>query len=125
MKNTSATQGKSTLFLAVLLLALAFSFSTAEVANGYVQSNLVSNIPGLAAHTDSNLVNPWGISFSGTSPFWVSNNGSGLDDSIWNRGPGRSALVVTIPPASGGIHHPHQPARFLMVDQVSKFSGFG
>jgi uncharacterized protein (TIGR03118 family) len=27
---------------------------------------------------DTNLVNPWGISFSPTSPFWVSDNGSGL-----------------------------------------------
>jgi uncharacterized protein (TIGR03118 family) len=41
----------------------------------YVQTNLVSDIPGLAKATDSHLVNPWGISFSATSPFWVSNQG--------------------------------------------------
>jgi hypothetical protein len=28
----------------------------------YVQTNLVSDIPGLAAHTDPNLRNPWGTS---------------------------------------------------------------
>jgi hypothetical protein len=39
----------------------------------YVQTNLVSDIPGLAAVTDSSLVNPWGSSRLPTSPFWVSN----------------------------------------------------
>ena len=46
----------------------------------FVQTNLVSDIPGLAAITDSELVNPWGVSHSPTSPFWVSNqvNNTGL-----------------------------------------------
>jgi uncharacterized protein (TIGR03118 family) len=39
----------------------------------FIQTNLVSDIQGLATITDSNLVNPWGISHSATSPFWVSN----------------------------------------------------
>ncbi len=42
----------------------------------YYQNNLVSDIPGLAAVTDPHLVNPWGVSFSSSSPFWVSNAGS-------------------------------------------------
>ena len=37
------------------------------------QTNLVSNIPKLATITDPQLVNPWGISHSPTSPFWTSN----------------------------------------------------
>jgi hypothetical protein len=40
-----------------------------------VQTNLVSDIPGLAKVTDPELVNPWGVSHSSTSPFWVSNQG--------------------------------------------------
>ena len=47
----------------------------AQVA-GFVQVNLVSDIPGLATITDSNLVNPWGVSHSTTSPFWSSNQGT-------------------------------------------------
>jgi hypothetical protein len=47
---------------------------TVTVTAGYVQTNLVSDIPGLATVTDSELKNPWGISHSSTSPFWVSNN---------------------------------------------------
>jgi len=45
-------------------------------ATPYIQTDLVSNISGLAEITDSNLVNPWGIAFSSTSPFWISNQGS-------------------------------------------------
>jgi len=41
-------------------------------ADFYAQVNLVSDLPGLAQFTDPNLQNPWGISRSGTSPFWVS-----------------------------------------------------
>jgi len=40
-----------------------------------VQTNLVSDIAGLATITDPELVNPWGVSHSPTSPFWVSNQG--------------------------------------------------
>ena len=46
--------------------------------NEYIQRNLVSDLAGLAEHTDTNLVNPWGIAFSATSPFWISDNHSGL-----------------------------------------------
>jgi uncharacterized protein (TIGR03118 family) len=46
--------------------------------SGYLQTNLVSDLPGIAQLRDTNLLNPWGISFSATSPFWISDNGSGL-----------------------------------------------
>jgi hypothetical protein len=42
--------------------------------NIYSTHNLVSNIPGLADVTDPNLLDPWGISFTASSPFWVSNH---------------------------------------------------
>ena len=38
-------------------------------AGAYVQTDLVSNIPGLASITDPDLKNPWGISHRATSPF--------------------------------------------------------
>jgi hypothetical protein len=43
----------------------------------YHQTNRVSDLPGVALIQDPDLVNPWGISMSATSPFWVANNGSG------------------------------------------------
>ena len=44
--------------------------------NTFVQTNLVSDVSGMAALTDSSLVNAWGMSFGPTTPLWVSNNGS-------------------------------------------------
>jgi uncharacterized protein (TIGR03118 family) len=68
-------------------------------------ANLVSDIPGLAAVTDPNLVNPWGISFSTRGPFWVANQGSGTstlysgtDESNFMK----LGLEVAVPPAPTG-----------------------
>jgi uncharacterized protein (TIGR03118 family) len=44
--------------------------------NAFKQVNLVSDVPGLAGLTDSDVVNPWGIDFGPTTPLWVSNQGS-------------------------------------------------
>lgn len=46
--------------------------------NAYIQHNLIADTPGVADVTDPNLVNPWGIAESATSPFWISDNGPGL-----------------------------------------------
>jgi uncharacterized protein (TIGR03118 family) len=42
----------------------------------YRQTNLISDIPGLGAIQDPFLVNPWGVTLTASSPFWVSNNGT-------------------------------------------------
>src|SRR5215471_20617147 len=55
--------------------------SAADNSDIFVQTNLVSDIKGLAAVTDSNLVNPWGVSFLPSpvsSPFWISDQASNL-----------------------------------------------
>jgi uncharacterized protein (TIGR03118 family) len=44
--------------------------------SAYRQTNLISDVAGLAPVLDPLLVNPWGITFRGTSPFWVANNGT-------------------------------------------------
>ncbi|HEX5709036.1 MAG TPA: TIGR03118 family protein [Pyrinomonadaceae bacterium] len=44
--------------------------------SAYRQTNFISDIPGLAPVLDPLLVNPWGISLTGSSPFWVANNGT-------------------------------------------------
>ena len=70
----------------------------------YRQTNLVSNLPDVALLQDPDLTNAWGISFAATSPFWVSDNGSGLATlySVTYDSNGvvqvtKAALVVTIP----------------------------
>jgi len=64
------------------MMLIAASLSSAKDgglnhANNYLQINLVSDLPGVAVLQDTNLVNAWGISFNATSPFWVSDNGTG------------------------------------------------
>jgi uncharacterized protein (TIGR03118 family) len=44
----------------------------------YTQTNLVSDGSVPAATISDNLINPWGIAHSATSPFWISENGTGL-----------------------------------------------
>ena len=78
----------------------AIGIEPASAQNAFVQSNLVSNLPGLAAITDTNLVNPWGIAFSATSPFWIADSGVGLSTVYKSTGAVQS-LVVTIPPPAG------------------------
>jgi uncharacterized protein (TIGR03118 family) len=77
----------------MLALALASTYSHAD---SFTQTNLVSDIPGLANSTDPNLKNPWGVSFTATSPFWVSNQGTGTS-TLYDGAGNINALVVTIP----------------------------
>jgi uncharacterized protein (TIGR03118 family) len=44
--------------------------------SAYRETNLISDLPGFAAFQDPLLVNPWGISLTASSPFWVANNGT-------------------------------------------------
>src|SRR5690348_15138544 len=69
-------------------------------ANAYIQRNLVADIPGQADVTDPNLVNPWGVAFSGTGAFWVSNQGKG-NSTLYNGSGTITPLVVPVPAASG------------------------
>jgi len=61
------------LFVLLAVVCLAAGQARAQ----YTQTNLISNQAGVAPITDSNLTDPWGLAFSGTSPLWVSNQYSG------------------------------------------------
>lgn len=88
-----------------LALAVVLS-SQLLLADTFTQTNLVSDVPGMAATTDPNLINPWGVSFSpGASPFWVSNQLSGTSTLYDGAGVAQS-LVVTIPPGTPPVTGP-------------------
>ncbi len=70
--------------------------------NNYTQTNLVSDIEGVAQATDPHLLNPWGMSSSATSFIWTSNNADGTA-SLFNGAGVAQTLVVTIPPPAGGM----------------------
>jgi uncharacterized protein (TIGR03118 family) len=80
-----------------LLIGLAGMATRVEAGDIYVQSNLVSNISGTAELTDPNLKDPWGISFSTGSPFWVSDQASSVGGSsvtsLFSLTPGKVSIV--------------------------------
>src|SRR6201996_6923345 len=99
-------------FTLAALVALASSIAFSGIARSadsrgiaersYVQTNLVSDIPGLAAHTDPNLKNPWGTSVGPGTPIWVSDNHAGLAtlyDSAGNPQP--RVVAIPAPPSAG------------------------
>ncbi len=88
-------------YLWVASLCLVLSAPSLTFAQHYTQTNLVSDIPGMAVTTDPNLVNPWGLARSTTTPWWVSDNGKGVS-TLYNGAGAKQALTVTIPaPPSG------------------------
>jgi uncharacterized protein (TIGR03118 family) len=77
-------------------------------ADVYAQTNLVSDIPGLAELTDPALKNPWGVSKSATSPFWVSDEATGQSTLYTVTGTtlvSESTLSVTTPSPTGQVNN--------------------
>jgi hypothetical protein len=90
-------------FALTVIAALPLTFLAGPAtAQHYTQVNLVSNQNGQAAHTDTNLVNGWGIARSATSPWWISDNGSGKT-TIYNVGTGAANSTISVPGAPTGI----------------------
>ncbi len=132
---------------AVALLSLASPAGAAGPATatsrsthhrGYVQTNLVSDQPGVAQLTDASLVNAWGLSAGPATPLWVSDNGA--DVSTLYRGAVGGApvsavpLVVSIPGGAptGQVFNPTpgfrlpngSPALFLFAGEHGVLSGW-
>src|SRR5260370_24872086 len=77
---------------------LALIMGAACFGQHYTQTNLVSSESGVAPVTDPQLINPWGISRASGSPWWVSDQRTGLR-TLYNGAGTKEALIVTIPPA--------------------------
>jgi uncharacterized protein (TIGR03118 family) len=77
---------------------LALNMGATCFGQHYTQTNLVSNVLGVAPVTDSQLINPWGISRGSGSPWWVSDNATGFS-TLYNGAGTKQSLIVTIPPA--------------------------
>ena len=73
------------------------SVTTPVLPSAYVETKLVADAASLGATTvDANLVNAWGLAFSGGGTLWVSNNASHTS-TLYSGAGVKSALVVTIP----------------------------
>jgi uncharacterized protein (TIGR03118 family) len=107
----------------VIALALSLTASQARAADTvYVQTNLVSDIPGLAQTLDPNLKNPWGVSFSATSPFWAADAGSNLSTLYSGSGSTVSATVVSVPGGPTGTVQNSTAADFNLKSNGRKAS---
>jgi uncharacterized protein (TIGR03118 family) len=77
------------------------------IAQAYQQTNLVSDIQGLAQNPtigepDTQLVTPWGLIASPTSPWWVADNNAGVS-TLYNGQGVKQGLVVNIPSPVSGV----------------------
>jgi uncharacterized protein (TIGR03118 family) len=84
------------------ILALPFLLlPTSVFAQHYIHTNLVSSPPGMGTNPtnpqDPDLINPWGLTRSPTSPWWVADNGTGLSTLYNGVGTKITNIVVTIP----------------------------
>lgn len=120
------------------LLGLSLALA-AQPTQHYTQTNLVSDQPGMAAVTDPNLVNAWGMSRGSTTPWWVSDNGMGVATLYAGTG-SPVPLVVTIPGAESGQTGtptgqvfngttdfnlaPGAPAKFIFATEDGTISGW-
>jgi uncharacterized protein (TIGR03118 family) len=108
-------------FVAALLPTMAW-------AQHYTQSNLVSNLSGIAPTTDPNLENSWGLVHGPSTPWWVSNNAGGTS-TLYTGAGAIVPLVVTIPnapsqPAPGsptGVMFNGSPTDFLLAPGMPAF----
>lgn len=99
------------LLAASVSLAVTASTAGATVMSPYFQTNLVSNLAGVAPVLDPNLQNPWGVSESATSPLWISNQHAGnatlytLNGLSATPAGGTPPLVVTVPTPTGQVNN--------------------
>jgi uncharacterized protein (TIGR03118 family) len=92
--------------IAVAVSAVCAGARPAEAAS-YFQTNLVSNLSLSGAEvTDPALVNPWGITETTTSPFWVSDQGVNLTTLYMVTGSTTVTKVTAVFPPTGNIHIP-------------------
>ena len=126
----------------LVLTAISFTAAFAR-ADTYSSTNFQSDLPGLAAHVDPNLVNPWGMAVSSGGTIWVSDNGTGVS-TLYGQDGTAASLVVTIPTSTrnkdGGNptgvvfnstaffkvtkNGNSQPSRFIFVSEDGSISGW-
>lgn len=75
-------------------------------SSGYAAQALVSDKASIAAaHTDANLINPWGIAFGPGLPVWVADAGTSVS-TLYDGTGAANPLVVNLAPGSNGKARP-------------------
>jgi uncharacterized protein (TIGR03118 family) len=124
------------------LLCVLVLLAGSALGQHYVKTELTADnaaTSSTAANLDKNLVNAWGLARSSGSPWWISDNGTGLS-TLYNATGLPQALVVTIPTPDGkGTSTPtgaafnsstgfqvakDKPAIFLFVTEDGTIAGW-
>jgi uncharacterized protein (TIGR03118 family) len=127
--------------LTIAVCAVLPAAAQADHGTRYRQTNLVSDIPGLAQLTDPNLLNPWGMAAGPSTPVWVSDNGADVA-TLYQGGLKRTPvsavpLVVGIPGGepTGQVFNPTAgfvvksgmssgPATFIFASESGNITGW-
>ncbi len=128
--------GSAATAFAVMIFTVAGLVAPASAAeNSYTVTNLVSDVPGLGAHVDPNLVNAWGLTSLPTSPWWVADNGTNVS-TLYRADGTKVPLTVQVPNApTGAVSNagPHfvvsngsasGPALFIFATEEGKILGW-
>jgi uncharacterized protein (TIGR03118 family) len=94
----------------VTLAACGGNDDNPNMGPGYVASNLVSDVnaasnPYSGAHTDTNLVNAWGVAFNPQGFVWVADNATSKS-TLYDGNGVPQTLVVSIPAGTAGPAKP-------------------
>jgi len=133
----------------LVFAATFFALSASQAfAQHYTQTNLTADMASTAtaANYDPLLVNAWGISRSSTSPFWISDNGTGFTTLYNGAGTpiplgGTNGVMIPTPDGTGtatptgtvwnysksfnvGTPNTPEPAVFLFVTEDGTISGW-
>jgi len=84
---------------ALLVLAISFLSSSALAVCGLQYSN-TALVKNTGKKGDKQLLNPWGLAYGPSAPFWLSDEASGFS-TLYDGTGAKQSLVVTIPTASG------------------------
>src|SRR5262249_42021999 len=130
---------RGTVVLLAVCLGVGLALVPSSRAGEVVQvTPLISDTETFKTPPDPDLKNPWGVSFSPGSPFWISDNGTGLT-TLYGVNPATEATTkrgfVTIPSfPSGGTGNPtgqvfngttaFNSDRFLFVSEDGTISGW-
>jgi len=108
----------------VLLMGLPAAPAVAAADNQYTVHPLVSNVAGMAPHTDANLVNGWGLTASAASPWWVADNGTSVS-TLYRADGSTPGLVVQVPThPTGTVFWATGPARFVFDTEAGQVRGW-
>ena len=126
-------------FCSVLLAGSGlFAESASAQMKAYRQTDLASNISGVAANNAPSLGDPWAITFLPGQPFFVANSGSGSISSLNSSGMQSGAVAVTVSAgdmsramptgiasdASGAFGPAGSPFQYLVVTQNGTIDEF-